>query len=266
VILTADDTNDSERIAREKEAALRKQQNALPSWHTRSTVTGDLTSFGLQNLSDGAEGSSSLASQNARLLEDHEERKNSIEMYYARLEAEDRASAAQSPMDVDQTSRGDLSASSSVRNSTLAPLDAAINRTYSASSLKRKLAESTADEAASGSRLKHSRSASYQSTPPSQTLTPSRGKSRDSNGSSQSSDTGNWHRPADGIPESQRQDSSSVTVNGNNVSKGPVLKPSDPVVYVAGAPVPLSEITDEHHELMTPDEYERYAHVLVAGA
>jgi len=39
--LTADDTEErAAKQAREKEASKRKVQNAMPSWHTRSTVTG----------------------------------------------------------------------------------------------------------------------------------------------------------------------------------------------------------------------------------
>ncbi|KAG8901678.1 hypothetical protein FRB99_005172 [Tulasnella sp. 403] len=237
VVLTADDTGEMERIAREKEISKRREQNALPSWHTRSTITGELTAFGLKNMAlEGASLSSSFDVRTAKLLEEHEEQKDSIELYYANLEAEDRVSQAHSPMDVE------LNGSTSRSNGLAVPaLDAAINRTYSSSSLKRKLdATDSRDE---GSRSKQSRSTSYQSSPPSPTsmTTPQRSKSMESGTSSLGGGDMRMTMPPPGETS------------------------SDPMVYVNGKPLPISQVTDEHHDLMSPEEYER-AKLLLAQA
>ena len=153
--------------------------------------------------------------------------------YYANLEAEEKASQAQTPMDVDGPAYDEFGLPLP-RGVTLAvpAVSKTIDRTFSVGSLKRKL--DLEDD--SGNRNKHSRSTSYQSSPPS----PLRSKSRDS--STASSTSGTW------------QASQETTPDGK-----------DPVVMVNGVAIPLSQITDDHHELMTPEEYERYAEILMAG-
>ncbi|VDC02579.1 unnamed protein product [Peniophora sp. CBMAI 1063] len=48
VMLTVDKDADTVRREREAEAAARRQQNALPAWHLKSTVSGDLTALGIR--------------------------------------------------------------------------------------------------------------------------------------------------------------------------------------------------------------------------
>lgn len=228
VVLTAEDVGETERLARERAASARKEMNALPSWHTRSTITGELTAFGLKNIDHlASSGMSSYEERASKMQVDPEEQKNSLLMYYANLEAEEKASQAHSPMDVDEFG---LPLPSGSRNSLVIPVAGrTIDRTFSVTSLKRKLEL----EDDGGSRNKHSRSTSYQSSPPS----PIRSKSRDSSSTS-SADGRTW------------QPSQETTPDGK-----------DPMVMVNGVSMPLSQVTDEHHEMMTPEEYEQYAHI-----
>ncbi|KZV86122.1 hypothetical protein EXIGLDRAFT_840977 [Exidia glandulosa HHB12029] len=49
VVLDADKDEAAVRREREAEAAAKRQQNAMPSWHLKSTISGDLTALGVQN-------------------------------------------------------------------------------------------------------------------------------------------------------------------------------------------------------------------------
>ena len=46
--MAVDKDADTVRREREAEAAARRQQNALPAWHLKSTVSGDLTALGIR--------------------------------------------------------------------------------------------------------------------------------------------------------------------------------------------------------------------------
>ncbi|KAG8889855.1 hypothetical protein FRB98_002208 [Tulasnella sp. 332] len=252
VVLTADDTEErAAKKAREKEASKRKVQNAMPSWHTRSTVTGDLTSFGLQNADAEAAASSDMyTAGESKPVVDREVEKASIEEYYAKLEAESHAA---SPMDTDNTYNSDpLRPSGSSQSSTLTVPIASlgVDRTYSSSSLKRKV-EFEPDVEDGPRSAKQSRSTSYQSSPPSDMApTPllhsdSKGTNGSSNTSPGSSTTG-WRDKGGGA-------------GGANEK----ADPSDPMVFVNGVPMPASQVTDEHHELMTPEEYEKFVELMM---
>ena len=48
VMLVMDKDESTRRQERDAEADLKRQQNALPSWHLKSTITGDLTALGVK--------------------------------------------------------------------------------------------------------------------------------------------------------------------------------------------------------------------------
>ncbi|KAJ3006549.1 hypothetical protein NUW54_g3898 [Trametes sanguinea] len=56
--------------------------------------------------------------------------------------------------------------------------------------------------------------------------------------------------------------------NGIDVEPPPptngTTEDDDPIVYVNGEPVPLSQVTEEHQEAMTPEEYTAYYEILSA--
>jgi hypothetical protein len=43
-----DKDESTRKLEREAEAAAKRQQNALPAWHLKSTISGDLTALGIQ--------------------------------------------------------------------------------------------------------------------------------------------------------------------------------------------------------------------------
>ncbi|KAG8933682.1 hypothetical protein FRC03_011323 [Tulasnella sp. 419] len=242
VIFTDDDTTEMERIQREKEAAAKKKQNALPAWHTRSTITGDITAFGLKNMAHSESSEPTDSTGDAKpFLNDGEDLKNSINMYYANLEAES-VDSTPAEMELDYPGSG----YDDRRNGLAVP---SLSTLSSSASYKRKRGESDAFTSGENESLpspKHSRNNSYQSTP-------LRSKSRDSAVSSSG--------------HSGQSSQNGINANGdmgqeNTNHNSYMPNPKDPLVLVNSVGVPLSQITNEHHELMTPEEYEEYYRIL----
>lgn len=48
IMMSMDKDEATRRQERDAEAAAKRQQNALPTWHLKSTITGDLTALGIQ--------------------------------------------------------------------------------------------------------------------------------------------------------------------------------------------------------------------------
>lgn len=48
IMMAMDKDESTRRLERAAEAELKRQQNALPAWHLKSTITGDLTALGIQ--------------------------------------------------------------------------------------------------------------------------------------------------------------------------------------------------------------------------
>jgi transcription initiation factor TFIIE subunit alpha len=48
VMMSMDKDESTRKLKREEEAALKRQQNAVPAWHLKSTISGDLTALGIQ--------------------------------------------------------------------------------------------------------------------------------------------------------------------------------------------------------------------------
>ncbi len=48
VVISVDKDEETARAERDKEAAAKRQQNALPLWHLQSTISGDLTALGIK--------------------------------------------------------------------------------------------------------------------------------------------------------------------------------------------------------------------------
>lgn len=48
VVISTDKDEITRRLERDAEAELKRQQNALPAWHLKSTISGDLTALGIK--------------------------------------------------------------------------------------------------------------------------------------------------------------------------------------------------------------------------
>ncbi|KAG9041938.1 hypothetical protein FS837_011553 [Tulasnella sp. UAMH 9824] len=214
----------------------------LPTWHTHSTITGQITEFGRKNLRpQDVQKTKFETSREADLQRQLEDHKNTIAMYYDDMEAKDRASQAQTPMDVDtKSSQPELGLPLRNAASALAvPGASSMHRTSSSGSLKRKLDLTDYRDYDEGTPSKQSRSTSYQSSPPS----PQRSRSAGSNSSNGSDSVTGF--------------SSATAIGGN--------KPNldDPMVHVNGVPMPLSQVTEAHQDMMTPEEYDHYVELVM---
>lgn len=47
-MLSVDKDDATQRAERDREAAAKRQQNLLPSWHLKSTISGELTALGVK--------------------------------------------------------------------------------------------------------------------------------------------------------------------------------------------------------------------------
>ncbi|KAI0048968.1 hypothetical protein FA95DRAFT_1489994 [Auriscalpium vulgare] len=54
IVLTTDKDDETLRRERDEEAAAKRQQNAMPAWHLKSTITGDLTALGVKESAQAA--------------------------------------------------------------------------------------------------------------------------------------------------------------------------------------------------------------------
>jgi transcription initiation factor TFIIE subunit alpha len=244
VVIASDKDEATRKMERDAQAELKRQQNALPSWHLKSTISGDLTALGIKENARAeaavANGSAPVSNDDvlrglgvvgvkptqtlssASVTEKTREVKPVInpeadyyEQYYASLAASAAASAQATPS-------GSVPGSSDFDDFGEDEEDRKPSMEY-LNSLNdyRKRSRSQEDEGFAG-KNKIAKSDSY------------------TNGETQQS-----------VPMDV-----DIEVNGNTVPK------DDPIVYVNGNPVAFSKVTEEDHELMTPEEYTAYFEVM----
>ncbi|KAH9924074.1 TFIIE alpha subunit-domain-containing protein [Fomitopsis serialis] len=71
IMLSVDKDEATRKEERDREAAAKRQQNLMPSWHLKSTITGDLTALGVKETSrteDGPSDANRLPSSNDTIL------------------------------------------------------------------------------------------------------------------------------------------------------------------------------------------------------
>ncbi|KLO09836.1 hypothetical protein SCHPADRAFT_857378 [Schizopora paradoxa] len=252
VLMTVDKDEATRRKEREEEAAAKRQQNLMPSWHLKSTISNDLTSLGIeaQKLqSNGTSMSLGGLKSNADILSGLGKAKHQIkaetveiveeakpvvdhtadfyEQYYASLEAASQAqSASQTPM-LD-TPIDDFED----RKPNVALLDSL--------SSPRKRSRSPLDEGRNG--LKAARS---------------------------NAGTPMFSRSPSGVISAEDSPAAPVDMgsfSSNSFPVDDVVIPDvdDPMISVGGKSMPLSQVTDEMGDEMTPEEYQAWYELLMA--
>ncbi|KIK68629.1 hypothetical protein GYMLUDRAFT_36105 [Collybiopsis luxurians FD-317 M1] len=248
VIIASDKDEATRKLERDAQAELKRQQNALPSWHLKSTISGDLTALGIKEnaraeaaVANGAPPTSNddilrglgvvgqKPTQAPALIFESREREmkpvinpdaDYYEQYYASLAASAAASAQATPS-------GSVPGSSDFDDFGEEDEDRKPSIEY-LNSLNdyRKRSRSQEDEG-SGNRNKIA-------------------KVELTNGDLKQD-----------VPMNVDIDVSATGYNGED--KDPR---EDPIVYVNGNPVAFSKVTEEDHELMTPEEYTAYFEVM----
>ncbi|KAI0761300.1 TFIIE alpha subunit-domain-containing protein [Trametes elegans] len=233
IVMAVDKDEETARLERDREAAAKRQQNALPLWHLQSTISGELTALGIK--------------ESAR---------------------------------ADATSGADANRLPSSNDAILKGLDATQGPPPSTNGQDVKPSIVQANEADYYDQYYASLAASSQPTPrlsefgeEEEDVKPSveyldslneyrkRSRSRDDVG------TGSSTPKAPRVNGFADAVEVETALHTNGVEEAPATDGAvedDPVVYVNGEPVPLSQVTEEHQEAMTPEEYTAYYEVLSA--
>ncbi|KAG1786838.1 TFIIE alpha subunit-domain-containing protein [Suillus plorans] len=224
IVMSMDKDEATRRQERDAEAAAKRQQNALPAWHLKSTITGDLTALGMQESAravaregeglpvssdDALKGLGTIGTQ-PRLLQltavtedvkpEINQEMDYCDQYYASLAASNAVSSQNTP----RSGLGSEELEEDDQKPSVQYLDSLNDY--------RKRSRSKEDEGAAATKL-----------------------------------------PKIDVPELEPDITDSMMeVNGAD----------DTPVLVNGVLKPFSEVTDEDTELMTPDEYTAYYEVL----
>ncbi|TFK34509.1 hypothetical protein BDQ12DRAFT_689715 [Crucibulum laeve] len=268
IMMAMDKDETTRKMERDAQAEAKRQQNALPAWHLKSTITGDLTALGVkenareQGMNGGSSSNDDIlkglgvvggrpdqngsaisatgsSSDDVKLVVNHEA--DYYDQYYASLAASTslNSSAQATPTTgFSQSDFGDFPPSS------LPPPDddeedKKPNVEYLDSLNEyRKRSRSTEDIGESG-----------------------RGKLlRVGEPGVNGNGAANGHVNGYGVNGFGNGDIDQDVGMGDDAS--PQGGDDDPVVYVAGAPKLFSEVTEEDHDLMTPDEYTAFFEVM----
>ncbi|KAF8882641.1 TFIIE alpha subunit-domain-containing protein [Mucidula mucida] len=221
VVIASDKDEATRKLERDAEAEVKRQQNALPAWHLKSTITGDLTALGIK---ENAE----LRLQLNRRRSGEQDVKPTInheaeyyDHYYASLAASASVSAQATPSGMSAPGSSDF------------------------------------DDFGNDDE-DHKPSVEYLDS-----LNDYRKRSR-----SKENEGGAGRFKVPKVEEPQ-----PLLTNGtghgitNGVVNGDAPQPmvvDDPLVMVNGEPIPYSMVTEEHHELMTSDEYEAFFQIFTA--
>ncbi|KAI8972873.1 TFIIE alpha subunit-domain-containing protein [Trametes punicea] len=240
VVLSVDKDEETARAERDREAAAKRQQNALPLWHLQSTISGDLTALGIKES--------------------------------ARSEANSAADVNRLPSSNDAILRG-LSVASGAPPMTngedVKPSLAQVNEADYYDQYYASLAASAAPSTQPTPGMSEFGEEEEDVKPSVEYLDSlneyrKRSRSRDDVGTGGSTPKIPRIDGQVGTTEAE----TAVYTNGIEVEAPPAAngaaEEEDPIVYVNGEPVPLSQVTEEHQEAMTPEEYTAYYDMLSA--
>lgn len=261
VVISSDKDEATRRMERDAEAEIKRQQNALPAWHLKSTISGDLTALGVKENAraeaaaalqesisssndeilrglgvvgarptNGTNGSQMIpmeVEQDVKPIINHEA--DYYEQYYASLAASAAASAQATPSGLSAPGSSDFDNVEEEEEEDKKPSVEYLNSLND----YRKRSRSHEDEGSAGKAKVAKTSASVRV-----------------NGN------GNGNALQMNITSHTTESVQDGTQNGATKSA------EDPIVYVNGNPKPFSAVTEEDHELMTSDEYTAYYEVL----
>ncbi|KAL0062796.1 hypothetical protein AAF712_010334 [Marasmius tenuissimus] len=256
VVISDDKDEATKRMERDAQAELKRQQNALPTWHLKSTISGDLTALGVKesaraeavaalqesisssndeilrglgimgsrptNGTNGIQSTTLLTmEQDVKPVVNHEA--DYYEQYYASLAASAAASAVATPSGLSAPGSSDFD-----------NLEEEEDKKPSIEYLNslndyRKRSRSQEDVGSSGK----TKQAKVQESM----------NGANGNGTALNGDV-HMHSATKEAP--------------NGAGKAP----EDPIVHVNGVAKTFSQVTEEDHELMTPEEYTAYFEVM----
>ncbi|KAF8627334.1 hypothetical protein AX15_004407 [Amanita polypyramis BW_CC] len=243
VMITMDKDETTRKMERDAEAEAKRQQNVMPSWHLKSTITGDLTALGVK--------------EHAR-LENNRPASSSNDDILRGLGVVGGKAVEQPPITVVEEAKPIINREADYYDQYYASLAASANVS----------AQATPSASAPASSDYGDVNFDEEEQKPSVEYLDSLNDYRKRSRSREDEGIKRMKLPKLGDEHVNGLSPESVQLNGSveeprmdeEVSPAPPL--NDPFVYVNGAAVPFSEITEEHHELMTPDEYTAYFDIL----
>ncbi|KAI0249553.1 TFIIE alpha subunit-domain-containing protein [Lactifluus subvellereus] len=255
IVLTTDKDEETVRRERDEEAAAKRQQNVMPAWHLKSTISGDLTALGIKENAQSAAAAAAQAVNPGNLDEslkglgrvvrppsltaqvtpeaDEDPKPDGKESneadYYDQYYASLAASAAPSTQ---HTPSGEFSVLGDFEE------DRKPNIEY-LDSLNEHNKRSRSVENEGETERKLARVVGI-------------GVGVGVIGGVGVDGRGGGREPA--------EDGEQHAVNGVEGSgmDAVVVAEDDPIVYVDGKPMPYSQVAEEHHDMMTADEYAAY--------
>ncbi|THV04702.1 hypothetical protein K435DRAFT_826772 [Dendrothele bispora CBS 962.96] len=250
VVISSDKDEATRKMERDAEAEIKRQQNALPAWHLKSTITGDLTALGVkENARAEAAAATGTTQSNDELL-------RGLGVVGAKPTQQQMA-----PMQVDADVKPVTNHQADYYDQYYASLaaSAAASAQATPSGLS---APGSSDFDEFGEEEDRKPSIEYLNS-----LNDYRKRSRSQE------DEGSAGRNK--IVKTEETNENGHVLNGSS-SDGKLLNEpevgassgndnvaaEDPVVYVNGSPKPFSQVTEEDHELMTPEEYTAFFEVM----
>lgn len=225
IVMSMDKDEATRRQERDAEAAAKRQQNALPTWHLKSTITGDLTALGIQEHARSMKTSGFVVSSS-----------NDDTLKGLGIIGPTRASqTAPSTVEVAKPEVNDEFDYYDQYYASLAASNAA-----SAQATPSAFASELGEEEEQKPTVQYLES-----------LNEFRKRSRSVE------DEGTTVKKLAKVESELPDPDAIVSSEANGTS-------DDPLVHVNGAPKPFSQVTEEDQELMTPDEYTAYFEVFQA--
>ncbi|KAG6812890.1 hypothetical protein H0H92_015625 [Tricholoma furcatifolium] len=249
IVMSMDKDESTRKMERDAQAEMKRQQNALPAWHLKSTITGDLTALGVKETAR-AETYRNGTSSNDDILK-------GLGVIGARPEqpstvhvVEDTKPNVNHDVDYYDQYYASLAASSSAAASAM-PTPSGLSLPGS----------SDFGDMAYQEEIDQKPSVEYLDS-----LNEYRKRSRsgEDEGINTRTKATKVDEAPNGVGYSAESGIAPIVENVIVVPDVPLLPDDDPMVYVNGQPKPYSQVTEEDHDLMTPDEYTAFFDVMQA--
>ncbi|KAI0792285.1 hypothetical protein C8Q75DRAFT_752189 [Abortiporus biennis] len=234
IVLSVDKDEATQRLERDKEAAAKRAQNVLPAWHLKSTISGDLTALGIRENEAAAALEERLPSSNDAILKGLKDGVGNGMNGLGGMMVEDIKPGLGGSHDADFYDQYYASLAASAQVTPAIP----------------DLGSEFGEEEDVKPNVEYLDS-----------LNEYRKRSRSSEdpGGRGPSKTPRLNGDVDLLtPPTVVEENGPMEVT--EVSTGGATE-DDPMIMVNGEPIPFSQITEEHQELMTPEEYTAYFEV-----
>ncbi|KAI0821884.1 TFIIE alpha subunit-domain-containing protein [Trametes gibbosa] len=236
VVLSVDKDEETARLERDREAAAKRQQNALPLWHLQSTISGDLTALGIK---ESARAESTLAVDPNKLPSSNDAILRGLGV----------------PQGLPLIPNGE-----DMKPTVVQPDEADYYDQYYASLAVSAPASGDVTPGLNGFGGEEDVKPSVEYL---DSLNEYRKRSRSRDDIGTGSNTPKMPRVRDTI-----ELEAAAYVNGVEAGILPpangLVADDDPMVSVNGESIPLSQVTEEHQEAMSPEEYTAYYEILSA--